>query len=360
MCKRMNTTQFIEKAKEIHGNKYDYSLVDYKNIRTKIKVICLKHGEFEQTPGKHLMGRGCLSCGKLKRKHPITNSDFIKRSREIHGNKYDYSLVDYKNMKSKIKIICPKHGIFTQTPIAHLNGSSCTKCYLINTKDFIEKAKEIHGNKYDYSLVNYIHSHTKIKIICKKHDIFEQTPHNHIINKTICPKCSYYKKTKNITKFIDDANKTHNNKYDYSLVNYVNNKTKVEIICPEHKIFKQSPIDHIRGCGCPTCKSSKGELKIRNYLKKHKISFEPQHSFDDCKNILQLSFDFYIPEKNICIEFDGIQHFQPVKYFGGEDEFKLTQLRDKIKNKYCKDNNIKLLRIKYNENITNKLTINIV
>jgi len=182
---------------------------------------------------------------------------------------------------------------------------------------------------------------------------------SHKINKSGCPICGGTIKS-TTEKFIEKAKKVHGDKYDYSLVNYTNNRTKVEIICKEHGVFIQTPEKHIlKSRGCPTCKSSKGELQISNYLIKHKISFKPQHSFHNCKNILPLSFNFYIPEKNICIEFDGIQHFKPVKHFGGEDEFKLTQKRDKIKNKYCKDNNIKLLRIKYNENINKSLTTNI-
>ena len=140
------------------------------------------------------------------------------------------------------------------------------------------------------------------------------------------------------------------------MVEYKTNNKKVKIICKDHGIFEQTPTLHYSGFGCSICNSSsKGELKIFKYLKNYKINFENQYSFKNCRNILPLPFDFYLPDHNLCIEYDGIQHFKPIIQFGGDIEFKKVQLRDKIKTKYCNDNNIKLLRIKYNENIIEKL-----
>ncbi len=288
------TSFFINKAKLIHGDKYDYSLVEYKNNYTKVNILCSKHGEFEQTPYHHTnRNHGCPKCSKTKR---LTNDDFISEAIKIHGNKYDYSKVNYKNMKSIIYIICPKHGEF------------------------------------------------------------KQIPESHITQKTGCPKCSkkYHYST---DEFIRIVSSLHNDKYDYSVVNYKNNYTKIKIICPEHGEFEQTPSNHLQGKGCELCNESKGENIIKLWLEKNNIKYIRQHRFIDCVYKRKLPFDFYLPEHNICIEFNGKQHYNPIKYWGGEDGLKSQQKRDNIKINYCKNKSIKLLTIKYNENIVSKLSI---
>jgi hypothetical protein len=215
---------------------------------------------------------------------------------------------------------------------------------------FIERSNKIHDFRYDYSLVNYINSKTKVKIICKTHGVFEQTPDNHTSKKHGCSMCyGNNKSTKH--DFIIKAKKKHGDKYDYSLVDYVNNNTKVKIICPKHGEFNQKAANHTRGDNCPVCNTSKGELKIQKILEDNNIPYIRQHKFSDCKNIRKLSFDFYLPNYNICIEYDGIQHFKQTNWRNGILNLKKTQERDEIKNKYCSDNKIKLIRIKYNDNI---------
>jgi very-short-patch-repair endonuclease len=283
----------------------------------------------------------------------LTNIDFIHNAKNVHGDKYDYSLVEYINAKTKVKIICPKHGIFEQTPNNHIsNKNGCPKCKNLIT-DFIEKANAIHNNKYDYSLVNYQNSKSKVKIICPKHGIFEQTPNNHINLKQGCPLCS----KNNNDSFIEKANVIHNNKYDYSLVNYQNSKSKVKIICPVHGVFEQTYDSHIlKKCGCPNCKISKGENEIKTFLIDNNIYFINQYKFDNCKNKRKLPFDFYLPDLNVCIEFDGEQHFRKHKLWG-EEKLIQTQTNDQIKNIFCIENNIKLIRIKFDENINKKLKL---
>jgi len=350
-------TNFIERAKKVHGNKYDYSLVDYINNSTKIKIICPIHGIFEQTPYSHLLGKICFTCSRYSRRY--TSTKFIKKAKQIHGDKYDYSLVEYVHNAIKIKIICPNHGIFIQLPSNHLNRKSgcpqCTGLTILTITEFIEKAKQIHGDKYDYSLVDYKNNRTKIKIICPKHGIFEQTPNSHLSKKTGCPICSKNKKLNSI-EFIEKAKQIHGDKYDYSLVDYINNRIKIKIICSEHGVFEQRPNSHLsKKTGCPICKSSKGEIEIINYLIKNNIIFESESIILNCKSINVLPFDFYLPEYNIYIEYDGIQHFKPINYFGGKKAFIELKKRDKIKSKYCHDNNIKLIRISYIDNIEEKL-----
>ena len=268
--------------------------------------------------------------------------EFIIKANLIHNNKYDYSLVEYINNKTKVKIICPKHDVFFQIPNNHLSGNGCPKCSkskFLTTKEFIIKANLIHNNKYDYSLVEYTDTYTKVKIICPKHNIFFQAPTNHLSGNG-CPKCSG--KLRMTTKeFITKANLIHNNKYDYKLTEYINNKTKVKIICPKHDVFFQTPTNHLSNKGCPICKSSKGEEKIYHYLTENDIKFEREKKFKDLGN---KRFDFYLPNLNTIIEFDGEQHFK-AKF--GEEEFIRTKVNDEIKNHFCLKNDIRLIRISY-------------
>ena len=197
-------------------------------------------------------------------------------------------------------------------------------------------------------MTNYINSKTKVKIICPIHGIFEQVSFNHL-NGSGCPKCQGRNKT--TKEFIKESKNIHGYKYNYSLTNYINSKTKVKIICPGHGVFEQLPYDHIQMQGCPKCKSSKGEMIIEKILQDSNIVYEFQKKFKNCKNKRMLPFDFYLPKYNLCIEYDGEQHFKPIKFFGGEKGFKQRQKNDKIKTQYCKNNNIELLRIKYDKDI---------
>ena len=343
--------KFIKESKEIHRDKYNYSKTKYINARTKVTIICPEHGEFEQLPSNHKRGNGCTKCLYNKKDKKI----IIKEFKEIHGNRYDYSKVNYKGVDNKITIICVEHGEFEQTPYNHKMGQNCPKCSgkNLSTNDIIKNFKEIHGNRYDYSKVNYIKSSIKVTIICTEHGEFEQTPNNHK-NGQGCFKCNG-NETKDINKLLNEFKETHADYYDYSLVEYINAHTKVIIICPEHGEFKQTPNNHRLGNGCPICNESKGERKIRLWLEDNNINFEPQHKFDDCRNILPLPFDFYLPDLNLCIEYNGLQHYKAVTYFGGKDGFKQRQMNDKIKMEYCNNNNIPLLIIKYNDNILKRL-----
>jgi very-short-patch-repair endonuclease len=293
-------------------------------------------------------------CGKVKK---LTKKDFIDRSEKIHMGIYDYSLVDYRNIKNKVSIICRFHGIFSQSPSAHLKGSICPKCSLEKSRkfeDFLKKSINKHCGKYDYSLVEYKRIDRKIKIICPEHGIFEQKPESHL--KRGCPICEGNMKvdTEQI-KII--FNEIHDNKFDYSLVNYKGNKIKIKIICPKHGIFEQTPAYHKIGNGCPMCNESSGERKIREFLKNNKIIFKPQKKFQDCKDIHNLIFDFYLPEKNVCIEYNGEQHYIPNNFFGGMERLEDQKRKDKIKENYCKSCSINLIKIKYDESIEEKLKI---
>jgi hypothetical protein len=214
-------------------------------------------------------------------------------------------------------------------------------------EEFLKKVNNIHNNKYDYSLTDYINIRTKIKIICPIHGMFEQLPGLHF--RYGCIKCRNDKFKSNNLKFINQADKIHNNKYDYSLVEYINAHANVKIICREHGVFEQTPTTHLRGSGCPKCGIgySIGEEKIEKWLSDRNINYRTQYKFVNCKDFKVLPFDFYLPDYNVCVEFDGIHHYEPIKNRGGLKEFLSITKRDKIKDKFCLDNNIKLIRIPY-------------
>lgn len=212
--KKLTTKEFINKAKKIHSNNYNYSKIKYINAHTKIEIVCPKHGSFFQKPNGHLNGKGCIQCAKEKigDSHRKSLKLFIKQSNIIHRNKYDYSKVNYKSTHIKVKIICKKHKVFLQTPHNHIEGRGCPVCgetIRSNINDFIIKAKLIHKNKYNYDKVNYINNRTKVNIICDKHGIFKITPNNHL-NGRGCQKCTHTI-SKPETDFLDFINVKHRN-----------------------------------------------------------------------------------------------------------------------------------------------------
>jgi hypothetical protein len=193
-----NTNEFIQKAKEIHGDKYDYSEVEYVKAIDYVKIGCKQHGYFEISPNSHLNGSGCNTCGMIQRTMALslTTQQFIQKAKDVHGDKYDYSKVEYMNYHNKINISCNIHGLFIQTSGGHLSGRGCIKCsnkYSYSSEEWILKAKEIHGDKYDYSKSEYMKAHEPISIICKEHGEFKQNPNVHL-RPSGCPRCSLYKK----------------------------------------------------------------------------------------------------------------------------------------------------------------------
>ena len=297
-CSKANTSnkqrytqdKFINKAKEIHGDLYDYSKLKYIDSKTKIIIICKTHGDFQQAPNKHLQKQGCPKCGG----HQISNNElFISQSKIIHGNKYDYSKVEYINSQTKVIIICKIHGEFNQVPNSHLQSCGCKLCGIIDTTnslksnydDFINKANEKHGDKYDYSKVEYIKAIQKIIIICKEHGAFEQTPSDHLTSKYGCNKCSLLFRSgikKTTEDFINESKGIHGDLYDYSKSVYIGCEKKLLIICKKHGEFEQQPNNHLSRKGCPNCgkqklfdsrKSNTTDF-INNSIKIHKNKYD--------------------------------------------------------------------------------------
>ena len=350
----MKKFNFKDRAILVHGEKYNYDKVDYKDTMTNVEIICPIHGSFSQKPKRHIKGRGCPECGGTAK---LTQSKFIEKSKKIHNDKYGYKLVVYKNYEHKVIIICTLHGEFTQSPHMHLSGQGCPKCggtVKLTQSEFIERSKKIHNDKYDYSLSFYRKYEEKIIIVCKMHGQFLQTPHMHLYGNG-CPACR-----KNIKRSLEDfikiSNNVHNFKYNYDKTIYINDRTEVIITCPKHGDFNSAPNNHIFGAtGCYKCKSSKGEELIRRYLTEQSIQFEEQKIFSDCVNKRCLPFDFHIKDINVLIEYQGRQHFEPVKWSKNWNDQEAynnlieVQQNDKIKKEWCKNNNIKLLEISYLE-----------
>jgi len=237
-----------------------------------------------------------------------------------------------------------------------------SKRFTKKPEDFIGKSTILHKNKYDYSKVNYVDDGTKVEIICPMHGSFIQSPNKHLQGRG-CPSCKSDRfRSTNIKKYSEifpsKASKIHNNRYDYSNSNYLNAKTSINIVCPVHGTFSQMPGNHLMGNGCPKCGQSHGEREVEKFLINKNIKYESQKKFDDCFNIVKLSFDFWIEEENLLIEFDGEQHYKPYGYMGGDKKLQYTIKCDKIKDEYCKRNNIHLLRISYKDikNINNILS----
>jgi hypothetical protein len=264
--------KFINEANEKHNNKYDYSKTNYISAKDNIIITCLIHGDFEQTPNRHLGGNGCRKCAndKIKERMSISWDCYMEDLNKIHNNKYDYSKVNWKGVDIDIIIICPKHGDFKIRPADHKRGRECQNCSKetliqynkLDTEEFIKKSIEIWGSKYDYSKTNYIDSNNKVIIICSKHGEFEQLPPNHY--KYGCGNCGRELNTRNIElkeqckkNFEIKSNIIHNNLYNYSKADYIDATSKLIIICQKHGEFKQSPNNHLRGKGCPDCGKEK-------------------------------------------------------------------------------------------------------
>lgn len=197
MSKNSNSLDFIFKAKLIHGDKYIYDKVNYNKAIEKVEIICKEHGSFFQTPANHLTGYGCRKCNHSSKKRTLTLNEFIEKSNKIHKNKYIYDKFNYINNYTKSTIICPIHGEFEQPPKAHLIGKGCKKCgthsmidkQTMKNEEFLKRAINVHGNKYDYTNTKYISKFKKVAISCKIHGIFNQQANNHLLGNG-CPTCA--------------------------------------------------------------------------------------------------------------------------------------------------------------------------
>ena len=415
---KLTTEKWIEKAKKIHGNKYDYSKVEYKDYETKVCIICPEHGEFWQKAGIHVSRKhGCPKCGveeNLKLQKEIGSKNFNETIEKLK-HQYIINPSSYINNNEKISVICKKHGEFLITPYKLKTlKTPCPKCreelkkpkkekIVINyfeifknelnkkypdrysfdkcnyknkdtsvilfdkqineyitvipnsilksknllkldcykhsklpTITFIEKAKKIHSDKYDYSKVEYTHNKKKVLIICPEHGEFWQTPNEHLKG-CGCSLCAGNIKWDE-KDYLNEVKKIHGNKYDYSKMVLKNQCDHITLICPEHGEFQIRASNHLKGNGCPKCVGSSGEKILLSYFESKNL-YPHYNKFYKWLDNLQL--DFYFPEYKLAIEVQGKQHFIDNNFF--ETPFEIQIERDTKKSELCKKNGIELL-----------------
>ena len=385
---KLTTEIFIERSNLVHNNFYEYSESIYKGSGDKIKIKCPVHGFFMQRASGHMSGAGCIECGhknrqcknnseskgvkpKSKRPRRYTQEDFLAKSIEVHGEKYDYSESKYVSSQEKVIISCPIHSQFLQTPYQHWHGAGCGKCgreasaktMSWTQEEFISQCNITHNGFYNYEKSIYKGLTQDMVVLCPVHGEFEANAQAHR-DGVRCRKCwgeGSRGPNFDTSEFIRRVTLVHGDIYDYSLAEYQGNKETIEIICLKHGSFFKRAKAHIDGSGCPSCNDySQGELKIIHILNKNKINFVYNKTFEECRNPSTgklLLFDFYIEQFDcpILIEYDGKQHFVPVEHWGGEERFIKSQERDLFKNDFCLKSNIRLIRISYKENILKRL-----
>ena len=381
MSRKHTKEELIKKCEEKYGiERFDFSKIEYKNNRTHVTIICRKHGPFEITPSglthkdpKFLCKKCSHLSGGLKRR--LSKEKLIEKCEAKYPNKFDYSRVDLSPHiplnETKIEIRCKFHDKWFLTS-ANVFSEKRTKFGCPNCgwdsinisrkgkpspkrrklKDLIEKFNEIHYSKFDYTKAIYNGYNTPLEVICSLHGSFFPTPHNHLKGNG-CGSCG---RLMTLDEFINKSNNIHGvGTYDYSLIKeYLGGSFKLNIICKKHGPFLQSPRLHLQGKGCKKCKGSKGETKIRLWLESKYIEYKIEHKFNDCRNPKTnalLRYDFYLPNHNTLIEYDGIQHSKliPAWFKSTKDDLVKRQFRDQIKTEYAKNNSIKLIRIPYTE-----------
>lgn len=340
---------FIDKAKKIHNNKYDYKNAIWKNVGIKLKIICSIHGEFEQTPSNHLMGKGCSYCSGVGR---LTKEILLERIKTVHGDKYEYEFGDKITLTNNIKIKCKIHGFFEQTPKNHLKGQNCPKCKCLDKNKFIKQALYKHNNKYNYDNIEFVNCNIKIKILCPEHGIFEQRPKDHL-NGNKCYKCSNL--VRNTNDFIVKANKIHNNTYSYEKTNYIKSRINVIITCKIHGDFLQTPNDHLNDNGCKKCTMSgfsKVSIRWLNYIaNKDNIFIQHNDNVGEKKikvNNNYIRFDGFCEDTNTVYEFFGdFFHGNPNIYKSDDYNSLLKKTHGDLYNKTIKRNE-KITNLGYN------------
>ena len=364
-----NQEQFLEKVQQIHPN-LDFSKFKYIDSKTKSTVICHEvdefgeeHGEFLISPNHLLAHRGCAKCAKINK---ITKEIIVKKIDKYNVNGYQYEIPNTINSKTKVYFTCNEGHKFSKRVDDIKSSIECPICKGITSvlydengdvipnkhydvATFISESKKIHGDKYDYSKVEYKNCNIDVLIYCKEHnEWFKQKPYYHLRGLSGCKFCKRDKVSEklrsNVEEQIKKANEIHEGRYDYSKVEYVNSTEKVCVICPKHGEFWVTFDNHIyRKSGCPKCQMPHLEIEIDKILNRNNIEYICHD-----KSILGgLELDFYIPSKRIGIECQGIQHFVP-KSFGSKNKEKVLENfekqieRDKRKSELCKEKGIKL------------------
>ena len=344
----------------------DFEVIEFNGMSSYLKLKCkICSKEFDYLNANNFKGK-CPCCNGFKK----DQEEYIKKAKSIHGERYDYSLVNYVNNKTKIKIFCKRcNEWFEQRADVHLKscGHKCYKKEILSkeqtltTEEFIKKVEEKFPNKFGFDKTNYINTKTKTLFFCKNcKEYFEQKPAKILLGYG-CNKCSLQRSIQNrkLSKeeFLKRCSNIHSNEYNYDLVNFNKTSDKINIKCNKcENYFFQSVASHLSGSGCPYCAKSKGEKELKKFLEEKGIAFIQNKTFDDLKDDRLLSYDFYIEEKNLLIEYNGIQHYSYNNYFYKNLHDWHRQLHhDWLKRKYATKNNINLLIIPYWKNIRQQL-----
>ena len=354
MGKRLTQEEFEKRIKE-QGNGEYTPLEDYQGSKT---TILMKHEscgyEWKISPNNFFKGKRCPSCAKNRQR--ITQKEFEKRVGKL-GNGNFTVLGKYKNNRTPTLM---RHEVcgheWKVKPNNFFEGTRCPYCFRINQR-LTQKEFENRVNKKwvgEFTVLGkYLTNRTPVLVKHEKCGYEWKIAPSSLFKKSRCPFCA--RNAKKDTAFY--SKEVENLDKNYKVIGkYKNNKEKVKMLhlgCGNN--FKMSSNNFFKGQRCPHCSQSHGENFVASFLKEHSIEYEFQKRFKDCKDKRALPFDFYIPALNSCIEFDGIQHFEPIDYFGGEKALKEVQRRDGIKTKYCKEKGIKLLRIRYDEDVEEKM-----
>ena len=378
MTKRVywNTESFKNKVDEL--TKGEYALLgEYTKTHDKTTFKHLKcNREFEMTPHNFLAGQRCPHCRyqSAKRGGKKTFDQVAKEVAQLSKDEYKV-LPPYKNNKIKMEFIhlaCGNH--FKMKFNAFQQGQRCPICAnkhrsklrTMTNDDFVKRVESAWGNEYTL-LSEYVNSDTSIKVKHNKCGNIYMTRPADFIRGHGCLKCSYIERSPKIgvnqRTPLSDVKKSINDILGDQYVvltkdsDYKGNRQHISIkhlVCGN--VYKARYSDIQCGhTGCPYCNSSKGELIISKVLDTLNINYEAQKTFDDLKDKSYLSYDFYIPDQNILIEYQGLQHYKPVEYFGGENQFKVQQQHDKLKSEYAKTNNYNLIAVPYTEDTFSKI-----
>lgn len=358
---------FLQKARAFHDDKFDYTDVTYVNANTPVTIICPTHGPFQQTPWNHLKG-GCSRCAAEARAVARRATVDVATVYAAAAQK-GYELVDQPiklkqvPLTTRVKLKCPSHNhAFSSTVKALISDArNCPKCKGFRISDsktvafqeFLERAKAVHSDKYSYNEATYKGLMQPMEIVCQQHGSFTQAPVHHLSNKgcVICNRTGSYLTTEVLQQQLkelygDDATISFDN------VVHDPDSRYITITCETHGDVRALKASVRRGRGCPKCyPKSRGEAILAYMLSKYKVSFIEQYKFEGCVHKAPLPFDFFLPDLNVCIEYQGPQHYRPVDAFGGVETFEKVQVRDKVKRDFCRAEGLKLIEISEDDDI---------
>jgi hypothetical protein len=349
--------EFLELFKNGNPKYEDIEILEYRNKgKNNVSCRCKIDGhEWDASYLNLIKGRGCYKCGGTMN---LTNDEFLERVYSINSN--IEILEEYRNQQTKIKCRCKiDNHEWSTLPMSLLKGHGCPKCsqtkasinYRKTHEQFLEEMKVIHP---DYEILDvYKDGKSVLRYKCNVCGAIRKSTANGLLRGDMCQSCfSIARRTSNETfkERLEEKNP------DIELVSeYVDSNTKVKVRCKIHGCeWFVLPSNAVRTCGCHICNDTLGEKEVAKVLDKYNIPYNTQYRFEECRNIRPLPFDFYLPDYNTCIEYDGQQHYTPVTFGGcskdvAEENFINTKKRDGIKDRFCSENNIKLLRIKYDQ-----------